>query len=140
MIRSLKTEIRYVEQKDKDFWFLLDKHISFAEFNKKVRDRQGYILSVDGRNIGLLRYNLFWDNTPFCNLLYIMDDYQRQGFGKTLMAYWENEMKSLKYTCLLSSTRVDEDAKFFYKAIGYDKCGVLNAPNQPAELLLCKYI
>lgn len=35
MIKNLKTEISYVAQKDKDFWFLLDKHISFAEYNKK---------------------------------------------------------------------------------------------------------
>ncbi len=69
MIKNLKTEISYVAQKDKDFGFLLDKYISFAEYNKKVRDRQGYILSVDGKNIGLLRYNLFWDNTPFCNII-----------------------------------------------------------------------
>ena len=35
-------EIRYVEKEDKDFWYSLDKHLPESEFEKKVRDKQGY--------------------------------------------------------------------------------------------------
>lgn len=59
-------EIRYVENGDKDFWFSMDKHLPESEFEKKVRDQQGYVLLADGVKAGILRYNLFWDNTPFC--------------------------------------------------------------------------
>ena len=38
----VKEEIRYIQISDKDFWFSLDKHLPEAEFEKKVRDRQGY--------------------------------------------------------------------------------------------------
>ncbi|WP_423775813.1 hypothetical protein [Amedibacillus dolichus] len=31
--------------------------------------------------MGLLRYNLFWDNTPFCTLLFINRNYHRKGYG-----------------------------------------------------------
>lgn len=55
-------EIRYVQMSDRAFWFSLDRHLPEAEFEKKVRDRQGYVLLRDGKPLGLLRYNLFWDN------------------------------------------------------------------------------
>ena len=39
-------QIRYVINSDKKFWFSLDKHLSVAEFDKKVRDKQGYVLCL----------------------------------------------------------------------------------------------
>ena len=37
-------EIRYVKLEDKDFWYSLDKHLPEVEFEKKVRDKRGYVL------------------------------------------------------------------------------------------------
>ncbi len=48
-------EIRYIQTDDRDFWFSLDRHLSEAEFEKKVRDRQGSVLLRDGKPLGLLR-------------------------------------------------------------------------------------
>ena len=72
-------EIRYIHLDDKEFWFSLDKHLSEQEFNNKVRDNRGYVLLDDNKPVGLLRYNLFWDNTPFCNLIYINNECQGKG-------------------------------------------------------------
>ncbi len=38
------TEIRYVQSKDKEFWYSLDKHLTEQEFYNKVHDKRGYIL------------------------------------------------------------------------------------------------
>jgi GNAT superfamily N-acetyltransferase len=137
-------EIRYVRLEDKGFWFSLDKHLSEQEFNNKVRDNRGYILLADNKPIGLLRYSLFWDNTPFCNLIYINDDYQGIGYGKKLIEYWENDMKSQGYGMLLTSTQVDEAAQHFYRKLGYKDCGGfvidISGYEQPMELFLIKEI
>ena len=113
--------IRYVTNEDKRFWFELDKHLPEAEFDKKVRDRQGYVLFENNEPVGILRYNLFWDNTPFCTMLY---------------------MKSLGYGMVLTSTREDEEAQYFYRKLGYEDCGNLDlfypGFEQPTELLLSK--
>ena len=63
--------IKYVTQEDKDFWYSLDAHLPEKEFKKKVRDHQGYVLFDDDVPKGILRYNLFWDNTPFCTMLFV---------------------------------------------------------------------
>ena len=133
-------EIRYVKAEDKDFWFRLDRHLPETEFDRKGRDRMGYILSEDDSPAALLRYHLFWDNTPFCTLLYISEKYRNNGYGKQLMNFWESDMLSLGYNWLLVSTQSDESAQYFYKALGYQDCGKLFAPNQPMELFLGKHL
>ena len=137
-------DIRYVQIEDKKFWYRLDKHLPEREFENKVRDKRGYILLLDGVPIGLLRYNLFWDNTPFCTMLFIDKDYQGNGFGKKLMEFWENDMKLQGYGMLLTSTQVDEDSQHFYRKLGYKDCGgfVIDIPKyaQPMEMFLVKSI
>lgn len=137
-------EIRNVQMTDKEFWFRLDKHLSEEEFQNKVRDKRGYVLFEDDKPIGLLRYNLFWDNTPFCTLLFVDWNYQGKGYGRKLMERWENDMKSQGYGMLLTSTQVDEEAQHFYRKLGYKDCGgfVIDVPGyeQPMELVLTKEI
>ena len=138
------TEIRYIQLNDKEFWYSLDGHLPNKEFEKKVRDKQGYILLEDDKPVGLLRFNLFWDNTPFCNMLFVDWNYQRRGFGKALMEYWEADMKSQGYGVLLTSTQVDEEAQHFYRKLGYKDCGgfVIDIPKyeQPMEMFFIKAI
>ena len=98
------TEIRYVQTGDKDFWYCLDKHLPEQEFSNKISNRQGYVLLEDNKPIGLLRYNLFWDNTPFCTMLVIDSDYRGRGYGKKLIEHWETDMKAQEYGMVLTST------------------------------------
>lgn len=131
-------EIRYIQNTDKVFWYTLDRHLPKLEFDLKVRDKRGYVLLNVGMPIGILRYNLFWDNTPFCTLLYISDKYQRQGYGKKLMEYWENEMEAKGYSLVLTSTQANEEAQHFYRKLGYRDCGSLIMKEEPTELFLIK--
>ncbi len=119
--------IRYVQVDDKAFWYSLDKHLPETEFIKKVQDKRGYIILKNNNPIGLLRYNLFWDNTPFCTMLFIDLEYQGKGYGM-----------------LLTSTQVNETAQHFYRKLGYKDCGgfVIDIPKyeQPMEMFLIKSI
>ena len=137
-------EIRYVELQDKAGWYLLDRHLPEAGFDEKVRNKQGYVL-LDGDKIaGVLRYNLFWDNTPFCTLLYIDEAFRDKGLGKQLMEHWENDMKAHGYGMLMTSTQVDEEAQHFYRKLGYKDCGgfVADVPGyeQPMEMIMIKVV
>lgn len=37
-------EIRYVQLDDKEFWYSLDRHLPEQEFDKKIRDKRGYVI------------------------------------------------------------------------------------------------
>ena len=112
-------EIRYVKAEDKDFWFRLDRHLPETEFDRKVRDRMGYVLSVGDSPAALLRYHLFWDNTPFCTMLFVDWEHQGKGYGRELMSHWEEDMKKAGYGMVMVSTQVDEQAQHFYRKLGY---------------------
>ena len=135
-------EIRYVTEADKPFWFTLDKCFCERELARKIRDKRGYVVSVEGKPIGVMRYNLFWDNTPFLTLIYMDEAYQGKGYGKQAMRFWENEMRALGYQMVMTSTRVDEEAQHFYRKLGYvDRGGIFldSTPlEQPQELFLLK--
>lgn len=139
---SNMVQIRYVEGSDKDFWYTLDKHLPETEFSRKVRDKQGYVLLVDDKPTGILRYNLFWDNTPFCTMLFVDRNCQKNGYGRMLMEHWEEDMRSQGYGMVMTSTQVDEDAQHFYRKIGYKDCGgfTVDIPGyeQPMEMIMNK--
>lgn len=134
--------IRYVELDDKKRWYELDQHLPEEIFAEKVRTNQGYVLVEDGVIIGILRYNLFWDNTPFCTMLFIDDGYRGKGYGKQMMEYWEQDMKTKGYGMLMTSTQVDEDAQHFYRKLGYKDAGgfIVDIPGfeQPMEMIMIK--
>ena len=137
-------KIRYITDTDKAFWFTLDKHLREQEFELKVRDKRGYVISVDDSPIGVMRYNLFWDNTPFLTLIYIADAHQNKGYGRQAMLYWENEMRELGYKMVMTSTQVDEQAQHFYRKLGYkDRCSIFldGTPfEQPQEMIMIKVL
>ena len=134
--------IRNAKAEDRDFWFSLDKHLSEAEFEKKIRDRMGYVLFENNVPVGVLRYNLFWDNTPFCTLIYVDSEHQHQGYGRSLMERFEQDMRELGYGMVMVSTQVNETAQHFYRKLGYRDAGclVIDIPkySQPMELFLVK--
>ena len=137
-------KIRYVSENDKPYWFALDKHLSEKEFELKVRDKRGYVISGNGKPIGVMRYNLFWDVMPFLTLVYLEEQYRRKGFGKQAMLYWENEMRDLGFKMVMTSTQVDEEAQRFYRKLGYmDRGGLFldSTPyEQPQELFMLKVL
>ena len=138
------TEIQYVTSNDKAFWYSLDKHLLEKEFENKVQRKQGYVLFADNKPVGILRYNLFWDNTPFCTMLFVDWQEQHKGYGKQLLNHWEQDMKSSGCGMVMTSTQVNEEAQHFYRKLGYKDSGgfVVDIPGyeQPLELILIKAI
>lgn len=137
-------EIRLVQSSDRAFWRVMDPHLGQEEFDRKVRDGRGYVLLLDGRRAGILRWNLFWDSIPFCTLLFVEEPSQSLGYGRAMMERWEADMRALGHGMLLVSTQVDETAQHFYRKLGYRDCGGLTVDipgyAQPMELFLAKQI
>ena len=136
--------IRPVEQWDKEEWYALDQHLPESVFDEKVRCGQGYVCVEGEKIIGVLRYNLFWDNTPFCTMLFIDSDHRNRSYGRRLMERWERDMKAQGYGMLMTSTQVDEDAQHFYRKLGYKDSGgfVVDVPGyeQPMEMIMIKAV
>ena len=87
-------KISYGSIEDMDFILEKDHHVNkeLVEFKLNLGE---YILAKDGNgnSIGWLRYNYFWDNTPFLNLIYVDERFRGRNLGKNLLDFWEAEMK-----------------------------------------------
>lgn len=115
-----------------------DCHIAPDELEYSISRGRVLIAHVDGAFIGWLRWNLFWDNTPFMNLLFLLPEHRNRGHGKKIVAHWEAQMQELGFSLVMTSTLSNEDAQGFYRSLGYTDAGCLLLKNQPAELLFTK--
>ena len=134
--------IKYATNKNNTFWFSLDEHIAEDEFYLKVKENRAYIMFDDTVPVGVMRYNLFWDNLPFLTMIHLKESYQGKGYGKKAMLFWEKEMYGLGYKVVMTSTQADEKAQHFYRKLGYkdNGCLVMDLPQvkQPLEIFLIK--
>jgi len=130
--------IRYAYENDFAVLRKYDKHIDEPELRNSIKAKRVLIMLNNDVFIGWLRFNLFWDNIPFMNMLYFLEKYRGKGYGKQLMNYWEKEMLESNYKRVLTSTLSNEQAQFFYRKNGYIDCGSLLLPNEPLEIILLK--
>ena len=131
-------DVRIATMEDLALLLRYDWHIGGQEYSRIIplgRVRLAY----DGeRFVGWLRYGLFWDEIPFMNMLYFLEEERGKGFGRALVNDWENRMRAEGYRRVMTSTQVDESAQHFFRKLGYRDTGALLLPEQAAELLLIK--
>lgn len=132
--------IRTAIETDLPFLTAHDHHITPAELQNLLRLSRILMVEVAETPVGWLRWGLFWDNTPFLNLLYLLEPWRRQGIGSALMTRWESDMAWAGYTALMTSTQSDEQAQHFYRKLGYRDAGALLLPGKPLEILFHKTI
>lgn len=130
--------IRKAVQEDLPFLLAHDRHIAAAEIRLVVSLGRMLVLEEKAHVVGWLRWNLFWDNTPFMNMLYFLEEERGKGFGRQLVAYWEALMKATGYSLVMTSTQSDETAQHFYRKLGYVDSGALLLKEEPLEIILTK--
>jgi len=134
--------IKFYKAKKEDLDYLMnhDKHITKEVLQRKIEAHQVIMIKKEEKIIGCLRYNLFWDNTPFMNMLMIDEGYRGQGIGKKAVTYWEEEMKKKSYALVMTSTLSDEGAQHFYRKLAYRDAGSLILDQEALEIIFTKKI
>ena len=118
-----------------------DKHVSKELIEMKIKSKEILLIkNSDNKILGWLRFNYFWDNTPFMNMLYIDEAQRSKGLGTTLVHFWEVEMKAKGYELVMTSTLSNELAQHFYRKLGYKDAGSLLLENEPLEIIFTKNI
>lgn len=131
-------DIRTATICDMEFLMTNDSHISETELMLLIQHSRILIAEINEKAIGWLRWNLFWDNTPFMNLLYFLEDYRGVGYGKKLVLEWENILKLRGYSLVLTSSLSNESAQHFYRKLDYKDCGSLLLENEDLEIIFSK--
>lgn len=130
--------VRYANEGDFELLCSNDRHIRADELRSSIEAKRVLVILDGGRTAGWLRYNLFWDNLPFLNMLYLFEEYRGKGYGHQLVQHWEREMAGAGYREVLTSTLSNERGQFFFRKRGYTDCGALLLPGEPLEIILRK--
>lgn len=134
---ALPKDLDYLVEKDHLGSDMIREKIGRREFLIAYHDDQGQ--DQNDRRVGFLRYNYFWDDEPFMNLLWVEENLRSKGFGTQLISFWEKEMQKLGYDWVLTSTlSTNEGAQRLYRGLGYEDTGCLLMPGEPLEILLLK--
>ena len=115
-----------------------DHHISREELRNLISLGRVAVAEENETFLGWLRWNLFWDNTPFLNMLYLLEPHRGKGHGTAMMQWWEAEMRNLAFSTVMTSTASDEYAQHFYGSLGYTAVGGFALPGDVYELIFCK--
>ena len=132
--------IRTAYSSDLEVLIAHDHHISPTELENLIRLGRVTLCEADGQFAGWLRWNLFWDNTPFLNMLFLTEAHRGQGCGKAMMDHWEAMMKDQGFDRVMTSTASDEYAQHFYQKLGYTAIGGFTPFGDPYELIFSKML
>lgn len=130
--------IRLAKSRDVELLHTYDHHIAREELENAAALGRVYLAEQDGRLAGWLRYNLFWDQIPFMNLLYIQEEERGKGIGRQLVEQWEADMARKGYSVLMTSTQSNEYAQHFYVHLGYEAVGGFCLEGEPYEMIFAK--
>lgn len=131
-------KIRLAEKSDIEILSTYDKHIRITELESAVSLGRVIVAEDNGTLLGWLRWNLFWDNTPFMNMLFILDQYRSCGYGRKIVTYWEKQMKTKGYDLVMTSSLSNEAAQHFYRKLDYVDSGALLLSEKPLEIIFVK--
>ncbi len=134
----MDTIIRTATLSDLPFLAEHDRHITPAELDESLRRGHVLLIEAEGEPVGWLRWNLFWDNTPFMNMLYLLEGRRMQGHGRALVAHFEQLLREGGYTAVMTSTAANEPAQHFYRRLGYRDIGGFLQEGEAYELILQK--
>lgn len=115
-----------------------EKHIRKEELKSSVLAGRVLIAEHKEKLVGWLRWNLFWDNTPFLNMLYVLEGYRNRGYGKKMVLSWEKRMEEDGYQLAMTSTLSCETAQHFYRKLNYVDSGALLLPGEALEIIFTK--
>lgn len=83
--------IKYANIDELNMLSKFDQHINKEILQELIEQKRVLVIYENDMFIGWLRYNLFWDNIPFMNMLYLLDGKRGKGYGTQLIKFWENE-------------------------------------------------
>lgn len=136
----MKITVRRACPDDMDILAEADRHVSRRRMEKLVCD--GLVLVAEhGKDFaGWLRYGLFWDEIPFMNMLFVLEEFRGNGVGAALVREWERLAAESGHKTVMTSTQASETAQHFYRKLGYRDMGGFTPFGEEYEIIMGKQI
>ncbi|WP_233512285.1 GNAT family N-acetyltransferase [Micromonospora deserti] len=133
-------DLRVADNRDVSFLVQADLHVDRQELHRVIEAGRVTVAVEDTSIQGWLRWGLFWDEIPFMNMLFVLEQHRGKGLGTRLIKHWENHQRAAGRGSVMLSTLASEKAQHLYRRLGYVDRGCLLLRGEPLEILFAKSI
>lgn len=107
-----------------------DGYVPEATVARKIAAGEVAIAERAGERVGYARLEYLWSKLPYLALIRVAPVHQRQGVGRSLLAFLEEELRARGHAALLSSSQADEsEPQAWHRRQGFAECGILAGVN-----------
>jgi GNAT superfamily N-acetyltransferase len=131
--------VRLAASEDASFVSAHD-HVPSETIRQSIDAGRILVAEDEGVLAGWLRWNLFWDEVPFLNMVFVLEAHRGRGLGGALLDAWEADAERNGHEAVMTSSQADEEAQHLYRKRGYADCGALVLPDQATELVFRKVL
>jgi ribosomal protein S18 acetylase RimI-like enzyme len=136
--------VRFAEGPTDLTWCVMhDGRLDEPELRRKVHAREVVVGDLDGELVGLLRLDYLLSTLPHLAQVRVVEHHRREGIGRALVTFVEQQGRSRGIDKILSSTRPDKTgAQAWHRQIGFTECGALEGfgPNGEATIFFLKML
>ena len=124
---SERVVVRLAGPEDLEWCVVEDDHVTEQVIRHKIINDEIIIAEVDGRPIGYLRLEYLWSRVPYIGVVFVDDDYRKEGIGRKILTFLEDNLRSRGHDRLFSSSTVNEpEPQAWHRAVGFVESGMIN--------------
>lgn len=122
--------VRFAGPEDLGWCVAEDDHVTEQVIRHKIVNDEIIIAELDGKPVGYLRIEYLWSAVPYIAMIFVEDDYQKEGIGRKVLSFLEDYLRSRGHDRLFSSSTVNEpEAQAWHRAVGFVESGIINELN-----------
>jgi len=108
-----------------------DSYVTEQVIRHKIVNDEIIIAELDGQPIGYLRLEYLWSNIPYIGVVFVEDDYRKEGIGRKILAYLEDYLRSRGHDVLYSSSTANEaEPQAWHRSVGFEESGIITGINE----------
>lgn len=122
----MKASVRLAGDADLPALQRLDRWPKERVWRHKIAGGEVIVLELEGRVVGLVRYELLWTTVPFMSLIEIEPEHRGKGYSRLLLGFLTAHLKTQGYVALLSSSQTDEpEPQRWHLHMGFRSNGII---------------
>ena len=123
--------IRTPREEDWAAWHALDPALPFDRYLRIIRDRQGYLLLLEGEPAAVFRFSFFQERIPLGDVPACDSRFAAEALDLALLSWWEQDLLQRGYDRALLAAPCDDGILARLGALGFRPAGTLDAAGIP---------
>ncbi|HEY6242511.1 MAG TPA: GNAT family N-acetyltransferase [Pyrinomonadaceae bacterium] len=108
-----------------------DGYVASEVLRRKIAVGEVLIAESEGMAVGYLRLEFLWSSIPYIGLIRVSEGSRRQGVGRALVQFVEQQLLARGHSVLYSSSQANEpEPQAWHRTLGFKECGIIAGINR----------